>query len=232
MAATQAVFDIKAGLTARAKERRHARTWLLRLLAPAVALWAALAVFAVLGAPAAPGEGVVCTDDTTLPYSVRTGACVALRLRRPPFPRAPHIRVCTLCSIIRLKRSRQHDGRPATAGAIDAGLNCVPLACTEGVDADWADSDCCAVPENAGCAPGYALSFVQPATDPAGFDGACTEAVALAGAVGGDLSAARPRGRKLAFDGARYAPRAARAPTPSAFRAPWHCRLYVTCWVC
>ena len=115
-------------------------------------------MFAVLGAPAAPGEGVVCTDDTTLPYSVRTGARVPLRLRRPPFPRAPHIRVCTLCSIIRLKRSRQHDGRPATAGAIDAGLNCVPLACTEGVDAEWADSDCCAVPANAGCAPGYAAS--------------------------------------------------------------------------
>ena len=84
MAATQAVFDVKAGLTARAKERRHVRKWLLRLLAPAAALWAALAAFAFLGAPAVLGGGVVCTNDSApLPYSVRAGA----RLPRLP-PRA------------------------------------------------------------------------------------------------------------------------------------------------
>ena len=85
MAATQHVFDVKAGLTARAKERRHARKWLLYLLAPAPALWAALVAFAFLGAPAAPGGGVVCTNDSApLPYSVRAGA----RLPRLP-PCAP-----------------------------------------------------------------------------------------------------------------------------------------------
>ena len=87
MAATQAVFDVKAGLTARAKERRHARAWLLRLLAPAAALWAVLAVFTFLGASTALGGSVVCTNDSVLPYSVRAGARLphaARRVFKPP----------------------------------------------------------------------------------------------------------------------------------------------------
>ena len=62
MQETQSVFDIKVGLTANAKERRHAQRELLELLAPAAALWLAIVAFLVLAAPPKPiaAEGVVC----------------------------------------------------------------------------------------------------------------------------------------------------------------------------